>query len=194
MLVTASKYGDRNPGPPACELLHPHAEHRKPMIKHLLTLVVVSLLVAPAFAKTVKLPNDEFPIASIKFPDSWEPEEINNGVAAESPDRAIYLAVVAVGTEKGMNAEIDETFEFLKEHNVQLDQSTKHEGKFKINNFEAEELTFQGKDEDGPTAVSIAFVPIKNKVLVFTYWVSTEDEKKHQEEVASILQSLKPAS
>jgi hypothetical protein len=165
------------------------------MIKSILTLVAVSsLLVAPAFAKTQKLPNDEFAIASINIPNDWEPEEITNGVAAESPDKAVYLAVVAVGNEKGMNAEIDDTFEFLKEHKVQLDKSTKKEGKFKVNDFQAEELTFQGKDEDGPTAVTIAFVPIKDKVLVFTYWVSTEGEEKHQEEVGKILKSLKPAS
>jgi hypothetical protein len=182
----------------ACKLLHSHAQtltQSKSMIKRVLPLVVVSLLVcSPAFAKTLKVPNDEFPIAAINIPDSWEPEEINNGVACESPDKAVYLAVVAVGSDKGMNAEIDDTFEFLKAHNVQLDKSTKQEDKFKINDFDAEELTFQGKDENGPAAVSIAFVTIKNKVLVFTYWVSTEDEKEHQAEVGKILKSLKPAS
>jgi len=165
------------------------------MIKSILSLIVFSsFLAAPVFAKTLKLPNDEFAIASINMPNDWQPEEINNGVAAESPDKAVYLAVVAVGNEKGMNAELDDTFDFLKEHNVQLDKNSKQEGKFKINDLQAEELTFQGKDEDGPAAVSIAFVPIKNKVLVFTYWVSTENEKEHQEEIAKILKSLKPAS
>src|SRR5207302_7980512 len=126
----------------------------------------------------LKLPNDEFAVASITMPEDWEPEEINNGVAGESPDKAVYMAVVAVGSEKGMNAELDDTFEFLKEHNVQLDQSSKSEDKFKIGDIEAEELTFQGKDEDGPAAVSIAFVPIKDKVVVLTYWVSTDKETK----------------
>ena len=147
---------------------------------------------APAFAKTMKLPNDEFPVASIDFPSNWEPEEINNGVAGESPDKAVFLAAVAVGNEKGMNAELDDTFEFLKEHNVELDQKSKTEDKFKIGDLEAEELTFQGKDEDGPAAVSIAFVPMKDKVVVLTYWVSTDKEQAHQEEVGKILRSLKP--
>lgn len=165
------------------------------MIKFTLTFAAFALFFAtPAFAKTLKLPNDEFPIASINIPDDWEPEEVNNGVAAQSPDTAVYLAVVAVGNEKGMEAELDDTFEFLKEHKVELDKSTKEETKFKINGIEAEEITFQGKDEGGPAAVSIAFVPIKDKLLVFTYWVSTEDEKKHLEVVGKILQSLKPVS
>jgi hypothetical protein len=151
------------------------------------------LVSAPAFAKTLKLPSDEFAVASIDFPSSWEPEEINNGVAGESPDKAVYLAAVAVGNEKGMNAELEDTFDFLKEHNVELDKSSKSEDKFKIGTLEAEELTFQGKDEDGPAAVSIAFVTIKDKVVVLTYWVSTDKEKEHQDEVGKILRSLKPA-
>jgi hypothetical protein len=165
------------------------------MIKSILTLIAVSsLIAAPAFAKTLKLPNAEFAIASINMPNDWEPEEINNGVAGESPDKAVYLAVVAVGNEKGMKEELDDTFDFLKEHKVELDKSTKKEDKFKVNGIEAEEITYQGKDEEGPAAVSIAFVPVKDKVLVFTYWVSTEEEAKHQEEVGKILKSLKPSN
>src|SRR5437868_15340744 len=163
--------------------------------KHIRGVIAASLLtIAPAFAKTMKVPNEEFAVASIDFPGSWEPEEINNGVAAESPDKAVFLAAVAVGNEKGMNAELEDTFEFLKEHNVQLDEKSKSEDKFKIGDLEAEELTFQAKDEDGPAAVSIAFVPVKDKVVVLTYWVSTDKEKAHQEEVGKIIRSLKPRS
>lgn len=165
------------------------------MTKFILTLIAVSsLIVAPTFAKTLKVPNDEFPIASITFPDDWEPEEVSNGVAGQSPDSAVYLAAVAVGNEKGMNAELDDTFEFLKEHKVDLDQSTKKENKFKLNGVDVEELIFHGKDEDGPTSVSISFVPIKDKIIVVTYWVTTAKEDKHQAEVGKIVKSLKPAS
>jgi hypothetical protein len=165
------------------------------MIKFILTLIAVSsLTVAPAFAKTLKVPNDEFPIAFITFPDDWEPEEVSNGVAGQSPDSAVYLAAVAVGNEKGMNAELDDTFDFLKEHKVDLDQSTKKENKFQLNGVEVDELIFHGKDEDGPTSVSISLVPIKDKIVVVTYWVTTAKEEKHQAEVGKIVKSLKPAS
>ena len=164
-------------------------------MKSILALVAIcSFLSTPVFAKTVKIPNEDFAIASIKFPDDWEPEEIDKGVAGQSPDSAVYLAVVAVGSEKGMKAELDDTFEFLKEHKVELDEKSKHEDKFKIAGLEAEEITYQGKDEDGPAAISIAFLPLKDKVLVFTYWVSTKEEAKHQKEVAQILESVKPNS
>lgn len=163
------------------------------MIKKIFALIAISLLVAlPAFAKTFKLPNDEFAIATITFPSDWEPEEINNGVAGQSPDDAVYMSAVAVGSEKGMNAELDDTFDMLKEHKVQLDQSTKKENKFKLNGEEVSELIFHGKDEDGPCSISISFIPTKNKIIVLTYWVNSDQEKEHQEEVGKILTSIKP--
>ncbi|MGZ4967347.1 MAG: histidine kinase, partial [Chthoniobacterales bacterium] len=60
------------------------------MFKSLLSVVVITFLaLTVAQAKTLKLPNEEFPIASINIPDSWEPEEINNGVAGTSDDGAV---------------------------------------------------------------------------------------------------------
>lgn len=165
------------------------------MLKSLFAIVIaVSFCVNASHARSLKVPSDEFAIASINIPDSWEQEEINNGVAGTSPDGAVYLAVVAVGNDKGMNAEIDDTFEMLKEHNVVLDETSKKENKFKINGLEAEELLYEGKDEDGAAAVSITFVPMNGKLIVLTYWVSTEDEKTHQEEVGKIVGSLKANS
>lgn len=164
------------------------------------TITILSLLAAaafianPAHAKTFKLPSDDSATASITFPDNWDPEEIDNGVAGQSKDDAVYMAVVAVGSEKGMNADIDDTFAMLKKHNVELDQSSKKENKFKINGMDANEMLFQGKDEDGPAAVSITFVTVKDKLVIMTYWVTTAKEAEHQQEVGKIVNSLKPAA
>jgi hypothetical protein len=162
---------------------------RKPL---LITLAACGLLAGSASAKDFKLPNEDFAIASISIPDAWKPSEIDNGVEATSPDGAVYIAADAVGSDKGMNEEIDDTFKMLKEHKVKLDQSSKKENKFKIHDLDADELLFQGTDEDGPTAVSIVFVTVKDKIVVLTYWVSTEDEKKHLPEVNKIVSSLTP--
>lgn len=157
-----------------------------------LALVAV-LFASPLDAKTMKLPNDEFAFAQITIPDSWEPSEVNNGVEANSPDKAVYISAVGVGSEKGMDAEIEDTFKMLKDHNVELDQSSKKEQKFEINGVEANELIFKAKDEDGPATVSITFVPIKNKVVVVTYWVTTAEEEKNSAEVGKIAKSIKAA-
>src|SRR6266550_1913684 len=102
-------------------------------MKTLLTLLTLALLsVISADAKTFKLPNEDFAIASIDMPDSWKPKTVDNGIWGQSADTAVYMSVVAVGSEKGMNAEIDDTFEMLKTHNVIIDDSTKKENKFKV--------------------------------------------------------------
>ena len=156
-------------------------------------LATLTLTAASLAAKTIQLPNDEFAFAQITIPDSWEPSEINNGVEANSPDKVVYISAVGVGSEKGMDAEIEDTFKMLKDHNVDLDESSKKEQKFKINGVEASELIFKGKDEDGPATISITFVPIKNKVVVVTYWVTTAEEEKHSSEVGKIANSIKAA-
>lgn len=163
------------------------------MKKLFLTLSLAALVAFSAQAKTLKLPDDSKPVATITIPDSWDPGEIENGAVGQSDDDAVYLAAVAVSSKKGMNAEIEDTFKMLKEHNVELDDTSKKENKFKVNGMDADELLFQGKDEDGPCAVSICFVPIKDSVIVLTYWVTTAKEAKHQAEVGKIVNSLKAA-
>src|SRR3954463_8041265 len=117
-------------------------------MKTLLTLIAIAFVGAiAADAKTFKLPNDEFSIASIDMPDSWKPKEVDRGIEGQSPDDAVYMSIVAVGSEKGMNAELDDVFEMLKTHNVVLDDSSKKENKFKVGSFDANELLYQGKDE-----------------------------------------------
>jgi hypothetical protein len=158
------------------------------------TLCIAALAICSADAKTHKLPDADDAVASVDIPDAWEIEEIEGGIGASSPDGAVYFAIVAVGDKKAMDAEIEDTFRMLKEHNVELDDSTKKEGKFKVNGMDAEELTFEGKDEDGPTSISIAFVPMKDKAVVMTYWVTTAKEKANEIAVGKIVNSLKPVS
>jgi hypothetical protein len=163
------------------------------MIKPFFTAILLSLSVAiSADAKTVRLPDADEPIASITFPDDWKTEDISGGVAADSPDEHVYISAVAVKDATDIDAEIDDVFKMLKEHNVELDESTKKENKFKINNLEAEEILYQGKDEDGPCGVSITFVVVKNNLVILTYWITAAEAAKHQEAVGKIVRSLKP--
>lgn len=162
------------------------------MTKSLFTLFTIAALsLVSVEAKTVKLPTDDGAVASITFPADWDVEEMEGGYGGDSPDDHVYLAAVVVKDETNMNSQIDDTFEMLKEHNVELDTESKKENKFKINGMEATELLFQGKDEDGPCGVSISFIPMKNHLVILTYWVTTAEEAKHQATVGKIVNSLK---
>jgi hypothetical protein len=162
------------------------------MIKPFAVALAFTLLLTVSLdAKTVRLPDADDPIASITFPDDWKVTDISGGVAADSPDEHVYISAVVVKDETDVEAEIDDVFKMLKEHNVEFDESTKKENKFKINSLEAEEILYQGKDEDGPCGISITFVPIKNNLVILTYWVTAAEEAKHQEAVGKIIRSLK---
>jgi hypothetical protein len=162
------------------------------MIKPLaVALAFTTLLAVSLDAKTVRLPDADEPIASITFPDDWKVTDISGGAAADSPDEHVYISAVVVKDETDVDAEIDDVFKMLKEHKVELDESSKKENKFKIGALEAEELLYQGKDEDGPCGVSITFVVIKNNLVILTYWVTAAEEAKHQEAVGKIIRSLK---
>lgn len=162
------------------------------MIKPFLTLVAITALAAvSAEAKTVKIPDADGPVASITFPDDWDVEEIEGGHGGNSADEHVYLSAVAVENETDMNSQIDDVFKMLSENKVTLDESTKKEQKFKVNGLEAEELHYEGKDADGPTGVSIVFIPLKNNLVILTYWVTLAEEAKHQVTVGKIVNSLK---
>ncbi len=161
------------------------------MSKLPLALVLASLLAgSPAFAKTFKLPDDK-PVVSLTIPDSWKPEEIDKGVQGQTEDSTVFLSAETTKSKEDMGTIIDETFAMLKEHKVVLDNDSKKENKFDINGLPADELLYSGKDEDGATSVSITFVTVNDTILVFTYWASPEGEKKHQKEIASLVQSVK---
>ena len=164
------------------------------MIKPILAaLAITALAVFAAEAKTFQLPDADGPVASITYPDDWDVEDLDGGKGGNSPDEHVYLSAVAVENETDMNAQIDDVFKMLKEHNVTLDESTKKEEKFKVNGLDAHEMMFQGKDEDGACGVSIVFIPVKNNLVILTYWVTTSEEDKHQDTVGKIINSLKPA-
>jgi hypothetical protein len=145
-------------------------------------------------AKDFKLPNADFAIASINIPGSWKPEAVDNGVEAQSADDSFYLSVVAAGTEKGVQADLDATKDMLKEHKVKIDESTQKTGKGNVNGFPTESVTIKGKDEEGPCTVTILLVSIKDKVVIFTYWFNDSELSKHEKEVMAIQESLKASS
>lgn len=166
-------------------------------IKTLLPLLLATVCLLQSgslFGKEFELPNADFAIASVKIPANWKPEVVDNGVEAQTEDGSFYLSIVAAGTEKGVDADIKATKDMLKEHKVQIDESTQKSGNGNVNGFPTESVTVKGTDEDGPCTVTILLVTIKDKMLVFTYWFNDSELSKHEKEVEEIQNSLKAAS
>lgn len=161
-------------------------------MKRLLLIGLMALaLPASALAETFTMP-DAKPAASITIPDTWETEEIEDGVEATSPDKLVYIAAEFV---KASNVEdaTKEAIAYLIENGVEIDAATKKEKTFKIGDLEAFEVEWKGKDSDGPTEVSVAIVVIAPKKLMFlTYWATPEGGKANAADLGAIALSVKP--
>jgi hypothetical protein len=152
----------------------------------------VSLLLLPglASAKTYSIP-DPNPVAVITMPDDWDSTEIAKGVESTSEDETVYVAVEVTELKDAAQA-IGEAVVWLKSKGVVVDQATQEKKPFSINGLEGVQVLWTGKDEDGPTQVSLTLVQVtETKGLILTYWASPEGEKENLKDLSSIINSLK---
>ena len=171
----------------------PHSNmknNRSVSVAVLSALALAAGLVSPVLAETFKVPDKE-PVVSVTFPASWKPEETDNGVQGQTEDSAVYLSVEASKSEKGMDEIIDGSFEMFKEHKVEIDKSSKKTNKMEIAGVPAEEMLFTGKDEDGPTVISITSLQVKDTVVIISYWATADKEKKYSAAIGKIVSSIK---
>ena len=148
-------------------------------------------LPAHAMAESFTMPDGK-PVVSITIPDDWETGEIDDGVEATSPDKNVYIAAELVKADN-VEAAAKEALKYLVDNGVVIDEATKKEKTFKIGDLEAYELGWQGKDEDGPTEVSVAIVVVAPKKLMFlTYWATPEGGQANAAGLAAIAQSITP--
>lgn len=143
-----------------------------------------------AEAKTYSIP-DPNPIAVITLPDEWESKEIDKGVESTSEDESVYVSVEVTELKDAAKA-IAEAVTWLKSRDVVVDQSSMEQKPISINGLEGVQVKWNGKDEDGPTHVSLTLMQITDsKGLVLTYWASPEGETENLKDIVSIINSLK---
>jgi hypothetical protein len=153
----------------------------------LLALVFSSTFAA---AKTFPVPTDD-PIATVSLPDSWNPEPYEGGVEATSDDGKIYVAIEQVEADDVKSA-TEEGIKFFVKNGVQIDANTMKTKQTKINNLDAFDMTFTGKDKDGAANVSLTLVATNasGKFLLLYYWGSSEGEKANSADLKKISDSI----
>ncbi|WNJ90862.1 histidine kinase [Bosea sp. 685] len=150
-------------------------------------LVAFPLLAA---AKTYSIP-DPNPVAVITLPDGWESSEIDKGVQSTSEDETVYVSVEVTELKDAAQA-IADAVTWLKSKDVVIDQASQEQKPFSINGLEGVQVKWNGKDEDGPTHVSLTLLQVTDtKGLVLTYWASPEGETENLKDLSSIINSLK---
>jgi hypothetical protein len=155
-----------------------------------IALVAAVLLPNLAAAKTFPIPADD-PIATVNIPDSWNPEPYEGGVEATSQDNKIYVAIEQVAADDVKSA-TEEGIKFFIKNGVEIDPNSMKTKQTKINNLDAFDLTFTGKDKDGPANISLTLVATNasGKFLLLYYWGSPEGEKANGPDLKTISDSI----
>ncbi len=140
-------------------------------------------------AKTYPIPDDDA-VATVTLPDSWDVDDLDDGIEVTSPDESVYVAIEAEDLLDVKSATV-EAFKFFDEKGITIDKDSQKQNEFSVGGMKAFELAFKGRDEDGPTNVSVTVVTVsEKKVLMITYWASDEGEKANAEGLSKIINSI----
>lgn len=156
-------------------------------------LVAGFLALMPSFAaaKTHSIP-DPNPIAVVTIPDDWEVTSTAKGIEVDSEDEEVYVAVEV--TEMSSVAKtVTDTIAWLQSKNVVIDPATQQQQQIKVNDIPGFMIKWSGKDDDGPTNVSLTIMVLsETKGLLLTYWATPQGEKDNLEALKGIINSLRP--
>jgi hypothetical protein len=161
-------------------------------MRTLLAIAAFTAIVFTAAADTVKLPKSA-PLASIKFPDAWKVTASEDNFEAESADEEVYFYAEVIDSDS-VEAALKESIAYLDKEKVMVKEGTQKQSKDTVNGIPVVDISFDGKDKDGPCKISLTFFVVsKTKCISFMYWASEEGEKKHVEELKAIYTSIMPA-
>ncbi len=155
-----------------------------------LVLLVLAGATLPASAATFPVPSEN-PVATVSFPDGWASEPYDGGIESTSKDGGIYVAAEMVEA-KDVKAATEDGLKFFEKQGVKIDPATMKTKDIKINTLDAFDLTFTGKDKDGPANVSLTLVNSNapGKFLLLYYWGSDAAEKANMADLKKISDSI----
>jgi hypothetical protein len=163
-----------------------------PMKRLSVAFALLGLCLAPAFAFAGTFPIPaENPIATVSIPDSWGPNAYEGGVEGTSADGKLYVAFESVDAADVKTA-TEEGLKYYIKNGVTIDQASMKTKDIKINNLDAFDLSFTGKDKDGPANISLTLVKTNanGKFLLLYYWGSSEGEKANGADLKAISESI----
>jgi hypothetical protein len=162
------------------------------MQKLVLAVLLSLAFCLPGLAGTHKVPRDE-PVATITIPDEWKTEEIDGGIEATSSDGEVYLAIEATDSDS-IKESVAEASKYLKSKGVTVTDSSMKQEDGKLGEMDVVDISWDGKDEDGPAKISLRIVAVtKTEGLLVIYWASPTGAKKHAEALTAIAKSITKA-
>jgi hypothetical protein len=151
---------------------------------------LVAALAGPAMARTFPVPPDS-PAITVTTPANWKVSEIDYGFSASSPGDDVYFSVEYASGDKAVGKMMDDNESWMKENKIKPVKPKIEAGK--INGVDVKHYEFDTTDDNGKTLVDFFLIPAGNSTAMLTLWGSEEERNKHQDEVMSIMNSIKPA-
>ena len=152
--------------------------------------LLVTALAAPAMARTFPVPPDT-PAITVTTPDNWKVREIDYGFSASSPGDDVYFSVEYASGDKAVGKMMDDNESWMKENKIKSVKPNVEAGK--INGVDIKHYEFDTTDENGKTLVDFFLIPAGSSLAMLTFWGSEEERNKHQNEIVSIMNSVRPA-
>lgn len=156
----------------------------------LAAMAVTGLAAGPGLAKTHSI-GDSRAVATVTIPDSWEVETIEDGIEATSADENVSVTVEAVEI-KDVETATREGIKYFTEAGVTLDPSTQTQKQMTMSGKPAVDISWKGKDSDGPTNVSLTFVILSEKDSILLYlWGNDDGIKQNAAALQAISESIR---
>ena len=155
-----------------------------------IAMTALFAFVPAAQAKVFSVPAEDS-LATINIPDAWEPNETDNGIEMNSPDKGIYVDVEAVKADDIKSA-VAETVKLLSSQGLVIDESSQQVSDTEKNGLKMHDFLYTGKDNDGPTNFSITLIetPVPDKFVMLTFWGSDEAAKANDKSLGDIAHSV----
>ena len=162
------------------------------MSKIALAVLLYAAVTLPLVAGTHKVPSED-PVATVTIPDEWKTDNVEGGIEATSNDGEVYLAIEETDSDS-IKESLDEAVKYLKSKGVTVTESSMKQEEGKLGEMDVVDISWNGKDEDGPAKISLTIVAVtKTRGLLVIYWASPTGEKKHAQALAGIAKSITKA-
>jgi hypothetical protein len=160
-------------------------------MKNSLACILLALsFTAPAFADTLKIPQDK-PVASVTFPEDWKAVVAGEGITASSDDTGVLIDII-ITNPAILGASIDKAFALL---HAKPDIDTWKDVKSTMNGMNVIKHTLDAKDDKGNVIkLTLTGVEVtKEKGVLVIQRGTTEGQKEHEAEVTAIIESIATA-
>jgi hypothetical protein len=131
------------------------------------------------------------PIATVTIPDAWKAGKSRKGIEVVSADLQVRLEIAAAGAK--VAEAISEELRNIKGRGVAIDARSRKQTEANVDGQRRINISWEAKNKRGPMKIVATLVTLaRHQHILLVYFASPAAEKKHEADLALIIQSVKP--